>query len=78
MRRFLLQTGGLKSPPRCRPLRHLTAEEREEISRGIAAGLSGRAIARGLGRPASTVSREIVRNSGREAYRAGTDDAAAE
>ncbi|MES9540413.1 MULTISPECIES: IS30 family transposase [unclassified Actinomadura] len=78
VRRFLLQTGGLKSPPRCRSLRHLTAEEREEISRGIAAGMSGRAIARGLGRPASTVSREIARNGGREAYRAGTADAAAE
>ncbi|MFF0526218.1 transposase [Actinomadura nitritigenes] len=71
VRRFLLQTGGLRSPPRCRSLRHLAGEEREEISRGIAAGKSARAIARGLGRPASTVSREIARNGGREGYRAG-------
>jgi hypothetical protein len=78
VRRFLLQTSGLKSPPRCRSLRHLAGEEREEISRGIAAGRSARAIARGLGRPASTVSREIARNGGREGCRAGAADAAAE
>jgi Helix-turn-helix domain len=66
VRRFLLQRGGLKSPPHCRSLRHLAGEEREEISRGIAAGKSARAIARDLGRPASTRSREIARNgSGR-------------
>uniref|UniRef100_UPI003F492A26 transposase n=1 Tax=Actinomadura sp. CA-154981 TaxID=3240037 RepID=UPI003F492A26 len=46
---------------------HLTAEEGEEISRGVAAGMSGRAIARGLGRPVSTVSREIARNGGTSA-----------
>lgn len=28
VRRFLLQTGGLKSPPRCRSLRHLASSSR--------------------------------------------------
>jgi transposase, IS30 family len=45
-------------------------EEREEISRGIAAGDSGRQIARRLDRHYSVVNREINRNGGRSAYRA--------
>ncbi|MFF5212326.1 helix-turn-helix domain-containing protein [Streptosporangium sp. NPDC000396] len=44
--------------------------EREEVSRGLAAGHSARAITRQLGHSASTVSREIARNGGRERYRA--------
>ena len=44
--------------------------EREEISRALAKAASSAAIARGLGRPASTVTREIDRNGGLEAYRA--------
>ena len=48
----------------------LTAGEREEISRGVAAGLSGRAIGRVLGRDGSVVNREIARCGGRQAYRA--------
>ena len=44
--------------------------ERERISRGIAAGESGRAIARVLGRSASTVCREIRAGGGRGRYRA--------
>jgi IS30 family transposase len=48
----------------------LTADEREQISRGIAEGLSGRAIARLLCRDPSVVSREIDRNGGRGGYRA--------
>jgi transposase, IS30 family len=43
--------------------RYLSLAEREEIAVGVAAGRSLREIARGLGRPASTVSREIARNS---------------
>jgi IS30 family transposase len=42
--------------------RYLSQAEREEIACGLAAGLSQREIARRLGRPASTVSREIPRN----------------
>jgi transposase, IS30 family len=48
----------------------LSFVERERISRGIAAGLSGRAIARRLGRSASTVCREIRAGGGRGSYRA--------
>jgi IS30 family transposase len=48
----------------------LRFEERERISRGIAAGESARTIARALGRAPSTVSREIGRGGGRPRYRA--------
>jgi IS30 family transposase len=48
----------------------LTSQEREEISRGIRAGESVRGLAVALGRAASTVSREIIRNGGPQAYRA--------
>lgn len=49
---------------------HLSVDEREVISRGISAQLSFRAIAASLGRSPSTVSREVQRNGGRDAYRA--------
>jgi IS30 family transposase len=49
--------------------RYLSLAEREEIAVGLAAGLSRREIARRLGRAASTVSREITRNSTRGRYR---------
>jgi IS30 family transposase len=52
----------------------LRLEEREEISRGIAAGQSIRRIARDLGRSPSTISREITRNDGSQAYRASPAD----
>ena len=39
----------------------LTVGEREEISRYLAAGVSGRAVARHLGRAPSTLSRELCR-----------------
>jgi IS30 family transposase len=44
--------------------------EREEISRGLAAGLSFRVIAALLGRSPSTISREVAANGGRSRYRA--------
>ncbi len=44
--------------------------EREQISRGIAAGLSAREIGRRLDRAGSTISREIGRGGGRCRYRA--------
>jgi transposase, IS30 family len=42
----------------------LTALERDQIATGLAAGLSQAAIARRIGRSASTVSREVRRNAG--------------
>ena len=48
----------------------LTAEDREEISRGVSERLSGSAIARLLGKHRSVVNREIQRCGGRENYRA--------
>jgi IS30 family transposase len=51
--------------------------EREEISRGVAAGQPCRQIAARLGRAPSTVSRELARNGGRHRYRAQAADAAA-
>src|SRR6202050_5104322 len=62
---FLLsQHGGIVPAVRRRSPRTLTLAEREDISRGIASGLSIREIARGLQRAASTVSREVVRAGG--------------
>jgi len=70
----LSRTGGIRPPPRRRSRRALTLREREEISRGIAAGQSLRSIATTLGRAPSTVSREINRNGGRRRYRANKAD----
>jgi len=47
----------------------LSAAEREEIRSGLDAGQSLRAIAVRLGRSASTVSREVAANGGRDRYR---------
>jgi IS30 family transposase len=77
IRRYLRESGGMPPIPRRRKVGHLTLEEREEISRGIATGLSARMIAGRIDRPSSTVSREIARNGGRDAYRALVADAAA-
>jgi IS30 family transposase len=51
--------------------------EREERSRGVAAGQSCRQIAARLGRASSTVARELARNGGRHRYRAQAADTAA-
>src|SRR5215471_9175471 len=74
----LAQTGGVRPRPRTRSPRALMPWEREEVSRGMAAGEGCRAIARRLGRPHSTVSREVKRNGGRERYRAADADRAAQ
>jgi DNA-binding transcriptional regulator GbsR (MarR family) len=52
------------------PGERLTADQRRRISEGLAAGLTYAEIARRLGRPTSTVTREIARNGGPHAYRA--------
>ena len=49
--------------------RYLSFAERETIGLQRAAGAGVRQIARCLGRPASTVSRELARNTAREGYR---------
>jgi IS30 family transposase len=48
----------------------LTLADREEISLGLRSGETFSAIAKGLGRQLSTVSREVAANGGRGAYRA--------
>jgi transposase, IS30 family len=58
--------------------RYLSLAEREEIAVGLAAGLSMRRIAAGLGRPVSTVSREVARNGSGLGYRAVQAQAQAE
>jgi DNA-binding CsgD family transcriptional regulator len=77
VRAFVLQTGGVQRHPPHRALRCLSMAEREEISRGVAAGESCRKVAARLGRAPSTVSRELARNGGRGRYRAQVADAAA-
>ena len=67
-------TGGISPPERRRRRCALTPAEREEISRGLTAGDSMRTIAARLGRCASTVSREVNRNGGRNRYRATRAD----
>ncbi len=77
VRSLVAASGGIVPPPRRRPSSALSRRERQEISRGIAAGLSMRTIATPLKRAPSTVSREIGRHGGREAYRADAADDAA-
>jgi len=64
----LSTNGGIVPAAPHRSALALTLAEREEISRGIAANISIRRIAVMLGRPASTVSREIARHGGRNRY----------
>lgn len=48
----------------------LTQQERRRIALGLADGLAYAEIARGLERPTSTITREVMRNGGPTAYRA--------
>ncbi len=66
--------GGIRPAPRRRSRRMLSLDEREEISRGMAAGVSLRSVARRLGRAPSTISRELRRNGGHRGYRAAAAD----
>jgi hypothetical protein len=70
-------SGGITPPVRRRSRLALTLAEREEISRGLAAGRSVRSMAHALGRSPSTVSREIGRNGGSGRYRAEAADSRA-
>jgi len=70
-------SGGIRPLLRRRSRLALTLAEREEISRGLVAGRSLRAIAAALDRSASTLSREIARNGGADRYRAAAADSQA-
>ena len=67
-------TGGIRPPSRRRSRLALTLAEREEISRGVVAGRSVRAMAIAMDRAPSTISREIRRNGGSGRYRAAAAD----
>jgi IS30 family transposase len=77
LRNFIADAGGTRPTARERSDLRLSLEEREEISRGLAAGYSIRAIAEALCRSASTVCREVNANGGRKKYRALVADRAA-
>lgn len=70
----LASNGGITPRLRTRSGSSLSLADREEISRGLAGGLSIRLIAARLARFASTVSREVNRNGGRAKYRAASAD----
>jgi IS30 family transposase len=78
-RRWCGVAGGVKgNGPGAVSGRYLSLAEREEIAVGLAARKSLREIARELGRPASTVSREVERNGPAGRYRAVRAQALAE
>jgi IS30 family transposase len=78
VRKFIAGHGGQRPTDRQRSELRLSLEEREEISRGLAAGLSIRSIAEELDRSPSTVCREVNANGGRRKYRALQADRDAE
>ena len=67
---LLARSGGIAPAVRRRSKRALQLHEREDISRGLAGGMTIRGIAKQLGRAASTVSREVRRHEGIDGYRA--------
>lgn len=69
--------GGIAPAERNRAAASLSLGNREEISRGLVAGLSMRQIALIVHKAPSTVSREVSRNGGVAAYRASEADQAA-
>ena len=75
--KVVASTGGLQPATSGRSPLRLSLAEREEISRGVVAGESCRAIARRLSRAPSTVCRELTGNGGAQRYRAVEADAAA-
>ncbi|MEO9517202.1 MAG: helix-turn-helix domain-containing protein [Paracoccaceae bacterium] len=70
----LAKLGGIQSPERKRSRHALSLSEREEIPRGLVAKKSLRSIARQLNRSPSTISREVRRNGGDQAYRVARSD----
>jgi len=74
IRVYVESSGGVRPEPRRRSPSCLSLTEREEISRGLAAGELLCVIAVRLGRAPSTISRELARNGGRVGYRARRAD----
>lgn len=72
--RFLKDAGGMPLRWKARPLSQLSLDDREEIRVGLDAGESLASIGRRLGRPTSTISREVGRNGGTTTYRAWRAD----
>ena len=72
--RVLEASGGIAPVARTRSHRVLSFDEREDISRGLAAGDSFRNISRRLDRAVSTISQEVARHGGRRRYRAAHAD----
>jgi IS30 family transposase len=68
--RLMAKTGGLRQRLTARSAWRLSFAEREDLSRGLVAGDSLQQIAGRVGRPVSTLSREVARNGGRSTYRA--------
>lgn len=77
VQRIISDSGGIRPAERRRGALALSLTEREEISRAVVEGRSMRSIAAALGRSPSTISREIKRNGGVDAYRASRADQAA-
>jgi DNA-binding CsgD family transcriptional regulator len=74
VRAYLVRCGGIRPAPRHRARGRLGMADREEISRGLAAGHSIRRIAADLGRAPSTICREVNTNGGTRRYRAAKAD----
>src|SRR4051812_50002433 len=77
VRSYLVRCGGIRPALRKRSPGRLSLAEREEISRGLAAGLSLRAIAAGLGRAPSTVNPEGALHGGPDPVRAAAAELSA-
>ena len=76
---WLKQSGGVRPrATKLRPALRLSLDERETKPRRLAASRSLTAIAVELGRPVSTVSRQVLRNSERNGYRAAHAERLAE
>ena len=65
IQRLIARTGGLRQQIPVRSPLRLSLADREELSRGLVAGDALRQIAVRLGRPVSTLTREVERNGGR-------------
>jgi len=71
---LIASNGGIAPAHRIRAKKSLSLQEREEISRGLAANMTIRQIAFKLNRAPSSICREINRNGGNASYRAHAAD----